>query len=113
SLTTSGTLKSGTGLPGSGAGSLAAFGFHRCTNPFSSARRTTFVLTATGLPWHLNLAAYNNGVATGTISHMRITLAGPSCEAVIDGTGGSARDGHVRFRYADATGRLTVLTAGS
>ena len=40
SLTTSGTLKSGTGLPGSGAGSLAAFGFHRCTNPFSSARRT-------------------------------------------------------------------------
>src|SRR5689334_535586 len=47
SLTASGTLKSGSGLPGSGAGSLAAFGFHQCTNPFVSARRTTFVLTAT------------------------------------------------------------------
>jgi hypothetical protein len=113
SLTASGTLKSGSGLPGSGAGSLAAFGFHTCTNPFVSRRRTAFVLTATGLPWHLNLASYGNGVATGTISHMRITLTGPGCKAVIDGTGGTARDGHVRFRYSDATGRLTVLTAGS
>jgi hypothetical protein len=66
-----------------------------------------------GLPWHLNLAAYNNGVATGTISHMRITMAGPSCDAVIDGTGANVSDGHVRFRYTDATGQLTVLTAGS
>jgi hypothetical protein len=113
SLTASGTLKSGSGLPGSGAGSLTAFGFHQCTNPFASARRTTFVLTATGLPWHLNLASYRNGVAAGTISHMRITLTGPGCKAVIDGTGATARDGHVRFRYAGATGRLTVLTAGS
>jgi hypothetical protein len=113
SLTASGTLMSGSGLPGSGTGSLAAFGFDQCTNPFRSARRTAFVLTATGLPWHLNLAAYGSGVATGTISHMRITLAGPGCKAVIDGTGDTARDGHVRFRYTDATGRLTVLTAGS
>jgi hypothetical protein len=114
SLATSGTLKSGSGVPGSGAGSLAAFGFHQCTNPLASpARRETFTMTATGLPWHLNLASYGNGVATGTISHMRITMAGPSCDAVIDGTGATARDGHVRFRYSDATGRLTVLTAGS
>jgi len=117
SLTASGTLKSGSGVPGSGAGSLAAFGFHRCTNPLAkgipSARRETFTMTATGLPWHLNLASYGNGVATGTISHMRITLAGPSCTAVIDGTGATVRDGHVRFRYSDATGRLTVLAAGS
>jgi hypothetical protein len=117
SLTASGTLKSGSGLPGSGAGSVSAVSFFQCTNPFTegvmSARRTAFVLTATGLPWHLNLASYGNGVATGTISHMRITLTGPGCKAVIDGTGGTARDGHVRFRYSNATGRLTVLTSGS
>jgi hypothetical protein len=114
SLTASGTLKSGSGLPGSGAGSIAAFGLNRCTNPLASAaRRVTFTMTATGLPWHLNLASYGNGVATGTISHMQVQLAGPSCSAVIDGTSATARDGHVRFRYNDGTGRLTVLTAGS
>ena len=114
SLTASGTLKSGSGVPGPGAGSLSAFGFHTCTNPFaegaSSVRRSTFTMTATGLPWHLNLATYNNGVATGTISYMQIQMAGTQCTAVIDGTGAHARDGHVRFRYSGATGHLSVLT---
>jgi len=116
SLTASGTLKSGSGVPGSGAGSVSAFGFFQCTNPFAKRLlplRTAFTMAATGLPWHLNLASYGNGVAAGTISHMQVHLTGPSCRAVIDGTGATARDGHVRFRYADATGRLTVLTAHS
>jgi hypothetical protein len=117
SLTASGTLKSGSEVPGPGAGSLSAFGFHTCTDPLTdavmSARRLVFEMTATGLPWHLNLSSYGNGVATGTISHVQIQMVGTQCTAVIDGTGASARDGHVRFRYADATGRLTVLTAGS
>ena len=79
----------------------------------TSARRLVFEMTATGLPWHLNLSSYGNGVAAGTISHVQIQMAGTQCIAVIDGTGAHARDGHVRFRYSDATGRLTVLTTGS
>jgi len=114
SLTASGTLKSGRGVAGSGAGSISAFGFHTCTNPLAdavkSARRLVFEMTATGLPWHLNLSSDGSGVVTGTISHMQIQMAGTQCTAVIDGTGAGARDGHVRFRYSDATGRLTVLT---
>ncbi len=117
SLTASGTLTSGSGVPGPDAGSLSAFGFHTCTNPFTDAavseRRLVFQLTAAGLPWHLNLSSYGNGVATGTISHMQIQMVGTQCTAVIDGTGAHARDGHVWFRYSDATGRLTVLTSGS
>ncbi|HET7246730.1 MAG TPA: hypothetical protein VFJ07_18030 [Streptosporangiaceae bacterium] len=117
SLTARGTLKSGSGIPGSGAGSLSAFGFHQCTDPLAKAlrsgRRLVFEMTATGLPWHLNLSSADQGVVTGTISHMRIGMVTTQCTAVIDGTGATARDGHVRFRYAGATGRLTVLTPGS
>jgi hypothetical protein len=50
-------------------------------------------------------------VAWGTISHLHIALAGV-CDAVIDGTSGTANDGRVRFRYTDSTGRLTVRTTG-
>jgi hypothetical protein len=35
------------------------------------------------------------------------------CNFVVDGTSGTARDGHVKFRYTDATGRLQVLTTAS
>jgi hypothetical protein len=87
-----------------------------CTNPLAkgipAAPRETFTMTAACLPWHLNLSSFCDGVAAGTISHMQVQLAGPSCRAVIDGTSGTASDGHVRFRYADATGRLAVLAAG-
>lgn len=109
SMTASGTLKSGSGLSGSGAGSISAFGFDRCTGPLG----VTYALTATNLPWHLNLSSDNHGVVTGSIGHMRILLGGPSCQAVIDGTSATASDGHVKFSYSDGTGRLTTLTTGS
>ena len=50
-LTARGTLKSGSGLPGSGAGSLHAASFGRCTGPAGPV----FTLQAGGLPWHVNL----------------------------------------------------------
>src|SRR5262249_38266426 len=95
SLTVNGTLKKGSGLSGSGAGSISAVSFQRCTSPLG----VTFLLTATALPWHLNLASSSGGVVTGSISHMQIQFAGPSCAAVIDGTSATARNGRMKFPH--------------
>ncbi len=113
SATASGTLKHGSGLPGSRAGSLSAVGFTTCTGPGVSDIIVT--LRATDLPWHVNLSSYNaaTGVVTGTVSHIQIIASWAGCTAVIDGTSGTASDGKVRFTYTDATGQLTLLATGS
>jgi hypothetical protein len=113
SATASGTLKRGSGLPGSRAGSLSAAGFTNCTGPGDSDIR--FTLQATDLPWPVNLSSYDaaTGVVTGTVSHIQIIVSGV-CSAVIDGTGATASDGRLRFTYTDGTGQLTVLaTSGN
>jgi hypothetical protein len=116
SLTATGTLKSDSGLAGSNAGSVSAVGFHTCTSPLSLVGPLrvglVFTLRATDLPWHVNFLSYNAGVATGTVSHLRITVSNPGCSGVIDGTSATASDGLVRFHYTDSTGNLTVLTSG-
>jgi hypothetical protein len=108
SATFSGRLKSGGGLSGSEAGSISAVSFLHCSGPLGEV----IVLTPTDLPWHLNLSSYSSGVATGSISHIQMQFAFPSCTAVIDGTSATASNGHVKFRYADRTGRLTTLVTG-
>jgi hypothetical protein len=114
SVTASGTLKHGSGLPGSRAGSLAAVSFARCTGPGHSDIVLTF--QATDLPWHVNLSSYDaaTGVVTGTVSHIQVTVTGAGCTFVIDGTSGAASDGTVRFTYTDGSGHLTVVgTSGN
>jgi hypothetical protein len=116
SVTVTGKLKSGSGLSGSGAGSISAVTFKACTNPlgvtFPNPPRVTFLVTATALPWHINLSSYSGGVVTGSISHLQMRLGGPSCTAVLSGTGATATDGHVKFSYTDSTGRLRILNTG-
>lgn len=116
SLSASGTLKSGSGLPGAGAGSISAFGFHGCTSPLGlmQARRIglIFILRATDLPWHVDLSSYNGGLVTGAISHIHIHAATSACTWVIDGTSATASDGVIKFSYANSTGKLTLLTTG-
>lgn len=112
SVTINGKLRSGSGLSGSGAGSISAVTFITCTNPLDVTHRVTFTVTATDLPWHINFSSYSNGVATGSISHLQMQLGGPSCTAVLGGSSATAVDGHVKFRYTDSTGRLKILTTG-
>ncbi len=109
SAAASGTLKHGSGLHGSHAGSLSAAGFTSCSGPGGQK----FSLQATDLPWHVNLSSYNaaTGVVTGTVSHIQIKLTGAGCTAVIDGTG-TVSDGKVAFQYVDSTGRFRVLATG-
>ena len=73
-------------------------------------------VTATGLPWHVNLTSYNatERVVTGSVSHVQIQIKSPerSCHAMIDGTAAAASDGIAQFSCADGTGRLKLLTTG-
>jgi hypothetical protein len=107
----SGTLKGGSGLSGTGIGSITAVGITGC-NPAG----ITFTVTATGLPWHVNFSSYNatNGVVTGRFRHVQIKLklSAPRCSAVIDGTSGTADDGIVKFTYTNSTAKLKALTTG-
>jgi hypothetical protein len=116
SSTASGTLKSGSGLAGSGIGKITSVTFKGSgpNGECAGAAGPLFAAQAGGLPWHVNVFSYSaaKGVAWGTISHLHITLSGSGCTAVIDGTSGTALDGRVRFRYTDSTGQLRVRTTG-
>lgn len=107
SATMTGRLKAGSGLPGAGIGSITAAAF-------SCNGLLPVQLTALGLPWRLNLSTYDRrtGVARGTISHLRLSFAGPACNAQVNGTGGTAANGVVAVSYASKTGKLTIVPAG-
>jgi len=54
-----------------------------------------------------------------SVSHLEISAAGAGCGFVIDGTGGGALDGRVKFTASDRThrvktsgGNLHIFTAG-
>jgi hypothetical protein len=111
SSTMSGTLKAGSGLPGSGIGSVSMAAFRCCGHICSPDLKTH------GLPWHLNLVSYDaaTGVSRGTISHLKITfIAYPlqSCHAVVNGTSSGTPDGVVAVSYANKTSMLTILPPG-
>ena len=108
----SGTLKSGSGLPGAGIGAIAAASFF-CSSVIGPIR-----ITPHGLPWQLNLSSFDigTGVSRGTVSHVRLTFSlsgvSPACSAVINGTSGTAADGIVAITYSDQGAKLKVLRAG-
>jgi hypothetical protein len=104
----SGTLNKGSGLPGTGIGSITTAAYD-CGSPLP-----WFHLTSRGLPWHLNFTSYNarTGVTHGTISHVQLALSGPACSAAINGTSSAASNGVVAVSYTNATGKLKVLSTG-
>ena len=104
-----GTLKSGSGLSGTGIGSITALSFSTCTGPLG----LTFTVKTTHFPWHLNAVSFSSGVTTGTITGIHATLTGPGCSAVVDGTGATANNGKVTAKYSNGTGKLTTTGAGN
>jgi hypothetical protein len=104
-----GTLKSGSGLSGSGIGSITALSFSTCTGPLG----LTFTVKNSHFPWHLNAVSFKNGVTTGTITGIHAALSGPSCSAVVDGTSATANNGQVTATYTNSTGKLATTGAGN
>jgi hypothetical protein len=104
-----GSVKKGSGLSGTGIGSITSLGFSNCTGPLS----LTFTVKTTHFPWHLNAKSFASGVTTGTITGIHATLSGPGCSATVDGTGATANNGSVAAKYSNSTGKLSTTGAGN
>lgn len=102
------TLRSGTGLPGTGIGSISSFTFTKCTGPLD----IQYTLKLSHLPFKLNATSYNSGTTTATIAGIHGKFAGPSCSYVLDGTGATQDNGTLVVSYVNSTHKLTFLTAG-
>ncbi len=106
----SGRFKPGTGLSGTGIGSITSGGkFSDCLGPLALA----YSITLRGLPWHISVTGDHNGVVHGTISHIEITASLPACRFTIDGTAAKAFDGIVPFAYSNSAHVLKLLPVGT
>ena len=105
-----GTLKTGHGISGTNLGTIKTLTFNNCTGPLS----LTFTVTNSHFPWVLHGTAFNatTGVTTGSITGIHSKLSGPSCSAVVDGTGAAANNGRVKVTYTNGTHKLKVLAGG-
>lgn len=110
SSTLKATLKSGTGLSGTGIGSVSSFTVATCTGPLG----VTFSLTLSDLPYGLDAQSYDpgTGTTTGDLTGIHGRFTGPGCIYVLDGTGASMDDGTVTVTYVNGTHKLDLLPAG-
>jgi hypothetical protein len=102
------TLRSGTGLPGTGIGSISSFTFAKCSGPLD----VQYTLTLSHSPFKFNATAYNSGITTATIAGIHGKFAGPSCSYVLDGTGATQDNGTLVVTYVNSTHKLKFLTTG-
>lgn len=101
-----GGFRSGHGLPGAGLGSVSAVSFSG----------GCFTLTSGHLPWTVNARSYTarTGTTAGTITGVHLVFTDPGfCDFTADGTRATAGDGIASFRYANGTGKLRIVKAGS
>ena len=102
----SGSVPTGTGLPGSGLGSITAASFgtpaSKCSGPFFS---TFTVALKPGTTWSVNAGSYSGGVTTGTITGVDSLVTGSSflgaCNMEVTGEVDSVT-------YNNSTGELTI-----
>jgi hypothetical protein len=109
SIKMSGKLKSGSGLSGTGIGTITSGSFTGCTIATIAVN-----VAVQHLPWKLNAASYNatSGVTTGTISGIVLVATAPGCSATLEGaTSGSP--GKVKVSYTNSTGVLKLLGGGN
>lgn len=102
---TKATLKSGSGLSGTGIGTITASSFSGCT----IAGISVTVKTA-DLPWKLNAVSYKSGVTTGTLSGVELKATAPGCSATLEGT--TATNGKIAVTYTNSSGVLALQPTG-
>lgn len=108
----SGTLQAGSGLSGTGIGSVTALNFSNCTGPAG----LTFNMTASASdsnPWPLNANSYKatTGVTTGTITTVDATVTGSGCTATVVGPD-TTSPGQVQATYTNKSHQLKVTSDG-
>lgn len=109
SVKMSGTVKKGSGLSGTGIGTLSKASFSNC-----NVGGIGVTVTVHGLPWKLNATSFNStsGVTTGTISGIDLVATNPACSATLDGTGAGANNGKTKITYTNSTGKIKLLGSG-
>ncbi|HEY1617048.1 MAG TPA: hypothetical protein VGG25_05485 [Streptosporangiaceae bacterium] len=95
SATAKGTLKSGSGLSGTGIGTITGTTFTTCTGPLG----ISFTVKQVGT-WSLNLTSYTSPTSTGYVSGIDATLSGSLCSATVTGSADAT--------YSNSTGVLTL-----
>jgi hypothetical protein len=106
--TMTGSLKKGSGLSGTGLGTVTEVNFNNCT-----VLGETLSLTSGAVTWALNAKSETSaGVVSGTITGIHISASSSACSLVIDGTSGSADDGMVKVTYTNSTHKLKILAGG-
>lgn len=106
--TAKGSFKSGSGLSGTGIGTVTSISFNNCS---ILGMNITVTLTGT-MP--VNATSYN---ATTKVAKMAITkihgsLSASGCSATIDGTAAAAHNGMVKGNFMDTGSKLKVLATG-
>jgi hypothetical protein len=107
----SGTLKSGSGLPGSGIGKITKAAFSGCT--LGSDKITA---KAEGLPWLVDAKGYDKAYGNNRSRlviliwlgwrRIRIWITFSSCDAVVQGS--TAKNGYTYLSYSNKTGAITL-----
>jgi hypothetical protein len=101
------TLKKGSGLSGTGIGTISASSFSGCT-----IATIAVTVTTKDLPWKLNAVSYNatTGVTTGTLTRVQLLATAPGCSATLEGT--TATNGKIKVTYTNSTGVMKLLPTG-
>jgi len=109
SIKLSGTLKSGSGLSGTGIGTIKTASFTGC-----AIGTITVNVAVHGLPWKENATSFNatTGVTTGNISGIDLVATAPGCSATLDGTAAGANNGKTKINYTNSTGKIKLLPTG-
>lgn len=105
-----GSLKSGTGLRGTGIGRLTSVSLTGCTTIHGPA----FTVTAGALPWSLNAVTYIPAKTTtyGTLTGIHLSLAATGCSVTIDGTSAAGDNGSVAIHIHNSPSKLKLESAG-
>ena len=108
-----GTFTTGTGLSGTGIGTVTSLHITKCTGPASAV----FIVRAKNFPWTINADSYNPAVTSGTMTgHLvgiHATISGTGCTAVLDGTSAFASNGTTQIHYHNSLAKLKVRAEGS
>lgn len=103
-----GSLKSGSGLSGTGIGSITAFSLSSCTGPGGQS----FTATSSSFPWQVNALTYNGhnaharkvGTTMGDIIAAKVALTSLVCHILWWG-----QPAILAFEYINTTAKLTTL----
>jgi hypothetical protein len=105
------TLKKGSGLSGTGIGSITKLSFSGCVGPLNIAA----TVTPNNLPYKLNATSFSStsGTTTGSITGIDTKIVGGPCTVTVDGSGSTPNHtGKVKVTYTNSTHKLKILASG-